>query len=87
MLRLTRMVSTAVILAAVLATIAYVAYTEFGEKPDFTAEDHAVWRDGMCIWICESRWAERLSVYEQKLGVGASEWRCGCTDGHVQTIP
>lgn len=59
------------------------------EAESVQRHDDSVWRDGLCIWICEPRGEDvtRFRVWEQRLGFDAYEWRCGCTDGHVQVIP
>ena len=44
-------------------------------------------RTELCASVCVQRGAEFHKAYEQRLGFGAEEWRCGCSDGHVQVIP
>ncbi len=73
----------AVVLAIVFIAVVGTVMRKGQESKDFVV------RTEICASVCVRREAEFHSVYEQSLGFGASasEWRCGCTDGHVQVIP
>lgn len=69
----------------VIFVLAFITWSEVNIRQERAAE--LVVRKEICANVCAKRDSNRAGVYKQRLGWGASEWRCGCLDGHVQVIP
>ncbi len=68
-----------------LAIVTLVIMCESEDSRDRAAG--LVTRTEICANVCVSRESEWHRVWNQKIGFGSFEWRCGCKDGHVQAVP
>ena len=77
-----RLLLTAAIIVSVLFVVVFETHKT--KEPDFAAEDHAVWRDGYCIWLCEPINETSMDHLLWKL---EDRWLCACSDGRGYVIP